>query len=74
MILYSVNYSGPLSGYEWSIVTIHKSLEGAQQAKDQYEENMKINNGSDCEYRIIEIDTDSQSDCIYDYDKVDEVY
>ena len=72
MILYSINYCGPLSNYEWSIVTIYKSLEVAEQDKTRYEENMKSNGGIDYKYRIIEIDTDSPSDCIYDYDAIDE--
>lgn len=72
MILYSVNYKGDLSNYEWSIVTIHKSLEGAEKAKSEYERNWTNNRPeADCEYRIIEIDTDSESDCIYDYNTIE---
>ena len=73
MILYSVNYRGHISSGDWSIVTIHKSLEGAEKAKAQYEQNMKDgSNYYDYEYRIVEIDTDYPSDCVYDYDRIDE--
>lgn len=74
MIIYSVNYRGPITNGDWSIVTIHKSLKGAEEAKSQYEENMGHHTDIDYEYRIVEIDTDSPSDCIYDYDIIDEVY
>lgn len=74
MILYSINYKGPITHYEWSIVTIHKSLEGAEKAKVKYENNHENNITSDYEYRIVEIDTDYPSDCIYDYDTIDEDY
>lgn len=71
MILYSVNYYGPNTNYEWSIVTIHKSLEGAEKAKSKYEENWRDNRSEiDYKYRIVEIDTDSPGDCIYDYDLI----
>lgn len=74
MILYSVNYSGPNSQYEWSIVTIHKSEEGAEKAMNQYKQNCKNNDITNVDYCIIEIDTDSDNDCIYDYNDVTEEY
>lgn len=70
MILYSVNYKGSLTNDEWSIVTIHKSEEGAKEAMERYESNVATNGVFDVEYKIVEIDTDSDYDCIYDYDKV----
>ena len=74
MILHSVNYKGPNSNYEWSIVTIHKSEEGARKAVNQYRTEMDKNNpDNEVEYSIIEIDTDVPWDCIYDYDEVDEI-
>ena len=74
MILYSVNYRGPVTSGEWSIVTIHKSLEGAEKAKAKYENNHMDNIYSDYKYRIVEIDTDYPSDCVYDFDRIDEDY
>lgn len=70
MILYSVNYRGPITSDGWSIVTIHKSLEGAEKAKAQYEQNMKDGNNYNYEYRIVEIDTDYPTDCVYDYERI----
>lgn len=74
MILYSVNYNGPNSNYEWSIVTIHKSEEGARKAMNRYRTDMDKNNPDNgVAYSIIEIDTDVSWDCIYDYDDVDQI-
>lgn len=70
MILYSVNYKGDLTNYEWSIVTIHKSREGAKEAVERYESNVATNGIDNTEYKIVEIDTDSYDDCIYDCDRV----
>lgn len=73
MILYSVNYCGPASSYDWSIVTIHKSEEGAIKAMNQYRRQMDENSPNNgVEYCIKEIDTDVPWDCIYDYSDVDE--
>lgn len=72
MILYSVNYSGPISSYEWSIVTIHKTLEGAKNALEKYIENQKKNGNEAFDYCIIEIDTDSSEDCIFDCEYMEE--
>lgn len=69
MKLYSVNYKGPVSMDEWSIVTIHKTREGAEEAMSSYIENYGENIAS-CEYTIWEIDTDTDSDIVYDYDWV----
>lgn len=66
MILYSVNYKGPISSYEWSIVTIHKTIEGANKALERYNHNCEIGGYTDSEYEIIKIDTDSNDDIIYD--------
>lgn len=70
MILYAVSYKGELTNDEWSIVTIHKSLEGATKAKEQYENNVRTQYGTleDCKYDIKEIDTDIDQDCVYDCD------
>lgn len=74
MILYSVNYLGSETSYDWSIVTIHKTLEGAEKARNQYIQNQEKNDGKDYEYCIVEIDTDFDSDCIYDCYKIEENY
>lgn len=70
MILYAVSYKGDLTNDERAIVTIHKSLEGANKAKDQYESNVRTEYGAleNCIYDIKEIDTDIDQDCIYDCD------
>lgn len=72
MILYSTNYKGPLSNDEWSIVSIHKSFEGAEKARKQYIKNNKENNRDNYEYCIAEINTDTSNDCIFNYDDIDE--
>lgn len=69
MILYSVNYTGPSTNDQWSIVTIHKTLKGAEEAMNRYIENYG-EDIDDCEYTIWEIDTDTDSDIVYDYDWV----
>ena len=71
MILYSVNYLGPQTNYEWSIVTIHKTLEGAEIARNKYINGQEKNNNYDYKYCIVEIDTNDPDDCIYDYDNID---
>lgn len=74
MILYSVHYHGPNSNYEWSIVTIHKTREDAENAMDKYKQNCKdIGIENTVKYCIIEIDTESSDDCIYDYTNVDDI-
>ena len=71
MKLYSVNCKGPLTNDEWSIVTIHRSLKGAKGAIKRYIENNENNSNKNCEYIIYVIDTDEESDVIYDCDKID---
>lgn len=68
MKLYSVNYRGPLSNNEWSIVTIHKTLESAEAAKHKYTENYHNSDVYDSEYIIYIIDTDVDDDVVYDYE------
>ena len=73
MILYSVNYRGPLSNHEWSIVSIHKTLEGSEKARNQYiSNNLELHDSLDCEYCIVEINTDTYEDCIFNYDEIEE--
>lgn len=64
MILYVVEYSGPISNDEWSTINIWKTRENAEDAVNSY----KLNWPKDSipEYRIVEIDTDIEDDCIYD--------
>lgn len=67
MIIYSVEVKGDITNDDWSIVTIWKSEEDAIKAKEKYITNCS-NNEVDLEYRIKELDTDSE--CIYDcYDE-----
>lgn len=68
MILYAVEYSGPNSSYEASIVTIHKTQEGAEKAMESYKVNAS-DYYTDVKYRIVEIDTDIDNDTIYDYEQ-----
>lgn len=73
MILYNVNYRGPLSNNEWSIVSIHKTLEGAKKAREQYLKNNKENNNrDDYEYCIAKINTDDYNDCVFNYNDIEE--
>lgn len=67
MILYAVEYNGPNSNYEASIVTIHKTQEGAEKAMESYQEGVK--DYAEIEYRIVEINTDIDDDIIYDYER-----
>ena len=74
MILYSVNCKGSVTNNEWSIVTIHKSHEGAEETIAKCKDNLsKYNPNSDSQYCIFEIDTDDPWDCIYDYDTLDDI-
>lgn len=70
MILYAVEYYGELTDWTYSIVTIHTTLEGAEEAKNQYIDNCNKNNIKDANYCIEEIDTNKPilKDCIYQYD------
>lgn len=70
MVLYGVNYKGPISSNEWSIVTIHKTEEGANKALKHYNHNCEINGITDSKYKIVKIDTDIDSDIVYDYDNI----
>lgn len=69
MTLYAVEYSGPLNDYQWSIVTIHKSLEGAENAKMEYLNNYGVKVDIP-DYRIKEIIISEDSkDIVYDCEK-----
>lgn len=68
MILYAVEALGDITNSEPSIVTIHKTKVGATNAMIKYEKNCK-QSGADTLYSIYEIDTDSNNDCIYDFDR-----
>lgn len=75
MILYSVNYKGPASNYDWSIVTIHKSKESAENTMKRYRRQMDENSPNNgVKYCIVAIDTDSENGCIFDYTDVDDIY
>ena len=69
MILHAVHCRGSITNDEWSIVTIHKSREGAVKAMLQYENNCSKED-VDNEYCVYEIDTETPNDCIYDYGNV----
>lgn len=64
MILYAIEYSGPITDDQWSIVTIHKSKESAEDYMDMYINNNPKNNLP--LYRIKEINTFKDNDIIYD--------
>lgn len=70
MKLYSVNCLGTITNDEWSIVTIHKTLEGAEQAMNQYIKNATEYDAR-LQYTIYIIDTDIDSDVVYSYDNVE---
>ncbi len=67
MILYAVECNGEITGYDWSIVTIWKNKDDANNAMNIYKRNVQETHASS-DYRIKEIDTDSEESCIYDYD------
>lgn len=72
MTIYAVEAKGDITNDEWSIVTIWQTKQGAKDAQRQYESNFSHNrnriNGEVLEYRIKEIYTDIDDDCIYDYE------
>lgn len=73
MKLYTVNYKGSITNYEWSIVTIHKTLQSAEKAVKMYNLNWSEHDLDKPKYVIYVIDTDVDKDIIYDYDDVDNV-
>lgn len=70
MKLYSVNYRGSITNNEWAIVTIHKTLESAEDARRKYVKNHQDLGSYDVEYIIYVIDTDVDTDVVYDYNNV----
>ena len=66
MILYAVHYRGPLSSYDWSIVTIHTNEDDAYKHAEFYKKQSSENGADDYEYAVIKINTEV-SDPIYDY-------
>lgn len=71
MILYSINCKAPITNNEWSIITIHKSLEGAEKAMAYYKRNWGTEL-DEVKFAIVPINTDIDSDVVYDYDLVNE--
>lgn len=71
MILYAINCKSPGTNYEWEVVTIHKTLEGAIEYKEKYEHNCKVSRAYGYEYLISKIDTDIDSDIVYDCYNID---
>lgn len=68
MKLYILHYKGELTHDEASIVTIHRTLEGAEKEMDVILKSYN-QKGHMPEYFITEIDTDTiDSDIIYDYE------
>lgn len=68
MILYALHYRNFESGYDdWVMVSIHKSYEVAEKFMDQYKNNHISNGSFGAEYIIHRINTDIDSDTIYDY-------
>ncbi len=72
MKLYIVQCFGEVTNWQHSIVTIWKTKEEAERAKEQYINN---NAPSICpEYTVDEIDTDeidTNNNCVYDYEWYD---
>lgn len=69
MILYVVEIYNYCGINEWQTVDIWKSREGAEKAMNQYIQNHNhpmIDPEDMPSYRIVEIDTNIDSDCIYD--------
>lgn len=69
MILYVVEIYNYCHIDEWQTVNIWKTRESAEKAIDQYRQNWDNNStyfNDMLAYRIIEIDTDVDLDCIYD--------
>lgn len=66
MKLYAIEVKGNITNNDWSIVTIWKSEDKANDVMKEYSAN-STEKDCDLEYRIKIIDTDSD-ECIYDYD------
>lgn len=69
MKLYIVHYIGPLTSGDPSIVSIHKTVEGANAAMKNYHSNMSNNSEDKFTYTIEEINTDVDEDKIYDFER-----
>lgn len=64
MILYTIHYKGPVTNYNWSIISIYKTSEQADIELSKIVKNHERNNLEMPELEIILLDTDS--DLIYD--------
>ena len=64
MILYAIHYKGPVTNYNWSIISIYKTPEQADIELSKIIKNHEQNNLEIPELEIILLDTDS--DLIYD--------
>ena len=64
MILYAIHYKGPVTNYNWSIISIYKTSEQADIELSKIIKNHERNNLEIPELEIILLDTDS--DLIYD--------
>lgn len=69
MILYAVSYKGSITHDDWSIVTIHRTYENAVTAMNKYNDNLHNIAHGDGIYCISKIDTDYESDTVYDFDE-----
>lgn len=66
MKIYAVEYKGPISDYEWSVVTIWNNKGSAEKEMDRYIFNHREREDPP-EFQVKELDTDNE--CIYDYEE-----
>jgi hypothetical protein len=69
MILYAVQYNGPLTSNVWSIIRIYKDEDKAISYLNKVKNNFEDNNYTMPKLEITKIDTDSNSDYVYDYEE-----
>lgn len=69
MKLYIIHYIGPLTSGDPSIVSIHKTVEGANAAINNYYRDMIDNSDDKFTYTLEEINTDVDEDIIYDFER-----
>ena len=71
MKLYVVHCKGDVTNNMISIVTIHKTRQGAEDAMENYRDNWHSNINSSPEYSIAVIDTEIDGDLVYDFEDYD---
>lgn len=67
MIIYAVEVKAPITGNEWSIITIWNNKDSAEEALECYKFRWEDSGDNDAELRIKKLDTENE--CVYDYEE-----